>query len=579
VNRTKFVRFILRLLFPFLWQSLLAIFLGCITVLSGMGLIATSMYLISYAALKPSISELQVAIIGVRFFGLSRSIFRYLERISSHSTNLSMVSGLRVWFFERIEGLVPVITSSMQSGDITTRLMQDIEVLDQFFIRVISPPLIAMVVILIISLFINTIDNRLGWITFFSMTGMGLFIFLASTISHKKILSNFSSKRGKLYILMTNLVEGIADIRINGKADIFRYLYDHGVNDFTRVQNKSNATNAFLNALIPLTSGLGMLIVYIAAAQSAQNQIIDPKLIGVTALLVMAGYEIFQSFPQLGFNLVRSEQAISRLFEIVDQVPDIIDPDNPQSVDHFYSLDINRLGFHYPGSNKLILDGFSLQLEVGKKVALVGPSGAGKTSLKNILLRFWEYSSGSININGIDLRQLSQVNIRNLIRTSSQKPYFFPLSIQENLRFARPDSTMEELAEALYASQCMDWLSVLPSGLDTLIGNRGMLLSEGQRQRLDIARTLISGSDLLILDEPFAGIDTITERNLNRSVLKFTQDKTLLLITHHLTGLDLFDEILFLKDGKIIEKGSHDELISLSGEYSHMYKMQKSIFK
>ena len=124
----------------------------------------------------------------------------------------------------------------------------------------------------------------------------------------------------------------------------------------------------------------------------------------------------------------------------------------------------------------------------------------------------------------------------------------------------------------------MDWVSALPSGMETQIGNRGMLLSEGQRQRLDIARTLISGSDFLILDEPFAGIDTITERNLNRSLFKYTQKKTLLLITHHLTGLDLFDEILFLKGGKIIEKGSHDQLISLSGEYSRMYKMQKSIF-
>jgi ATP-binding cassette subfamily C protein CydC len=578
VKRIKFVRFVISLLLPVIWQAVFAILLGCITILSGMGLIATSMYLISYAALMPSISVLQVAIIGVRFFGLSRSIFRYLERISSHSTNLSMVSGLRIWFFTKIEALVPAKTISYQSGDITTREMQDIEILDQFFIRVIAPPLIALVVIIVLSLFIFSINVRLGWITFCSLTVLGLIIFLSSTIIHKTSLNNFSTSREKLNTLMTNLVEGIADIRINGKADIFRYLYDHRVNDFTKVQNRSIVGNAFLNALIPFVSGIGMLIVFISAAQSAQIQLIDPKLVGVTALLVMAGYEIFQSFPQLGSNLVRSEQAVSRLFEIVDQVPDIIDPEHPQSIEHFHSLDIDHLDFHYPGSNQLILDGFYLHLEAGKTVALVGPSGVGKTSLKNILLRFWEYSSGSININGIDLRQLSQADIRNLIRTSSQKPYFFPTSILENLRLASPDATREDMTEALSASQCMEWVSALPSRLDTLIGNRGVLLSEGQRQRFDIARTLISGSDLFILDEPFAGIDTITEWNMNRSILKYTQRKTLLLITHHLTDLKMYDEILFLKNGKILEKGSHEELINQAGEYSRMYKIQKSIF-
>jgi ATP-binding cassette subfamily C protein CydC len=343
------------------------------------------------------------------------------------------------------------------------------------------------------------------------------------------------------------------------------------------VQNKSNAANAFLNALIPLTSGLGMLIVFIAAAQSAQIQLIDPKLAGVAALLVLACYEVFQSFPQLGFNLARSDQAISRVFEIVDQTPDIIDPVHPQNVDKFHSLYIDHLDFHYPGSNQLVLDGFSLQLEAGKKVALVGPSGAGKTSLKNILLRFWEYSSGSININGIELRNLSQTDIRNIIRTSSQKPYFFPASILENLRLARPDATREEMVNALSDSQCLEWVSLLPNGLDTFIGNRGMLLSEGQRQRLDIARALLSRYQLLILDEPFAGIDSITERALNRTTLKSIGEKTLLLITHHLTDLEKFDEILFLSSGKIVEKGSHDQLMSLSGEYARMKNIQKGI--
>ena len=556
---------------------MLAILLGCITILSGIGLIATSAYLISFAALQPSIAELQVAIIGVRFFGLSRSIFRYLERVNSHSVNLRMVSNLRAWFYGKIEVLVPAKTSSYQSGDLTTRAMQDIEILDQFFIRVIAPPLIAMIVILVTSLFIFIMDKGLGWMTFSSMIGMGLILFLASTIIHKNMLVSFSHNRGNLYSLMTNLVEGIPDIRINGEPYTFHNLLAERQRDYSVIQKKSVVANAFLNALIPLASGLGMIFVFISAAHSAQIQSLDPKLAGVAALLVMAGYEVFQSFPQLGSFLARSEQAVTRLYEIVDQVPEIIEPEHPHIMDSFRLLDIENLGFRYPGASQHVFDGFSLHLEAGKKIALVGPSGAGKTSLKHILLRFWEYSAGSININGIDLRQLSQVEIRNLVRTSSQKPYFFPTSVQENLRLARPNCSQEEMIEALTTAQCIEWVSALPFGLDTLIGERGMKLSEGQRQRLDLARTLISDSDLLILDEPFAGIDAITEKVLNRSVLEAVREKTLILITHHLTDLEMYDEILFLAGGKIVEKGNHDHLMSLSGEYARMYKIQKGI--
>jgi ATP-binding cassette subfamily C protein CydC len=218
-----------------------------------------------------------------------------------------------------------------------------------------------------------------------------------------------------------------------------------------------------------------------------------------------------------------------------------------------------------------------LEINAGMKIAMVGPSGAGKTTLINILLRFWEFSSGSIYLNNIDLRKYSFNNIRSLIRTSSQKPYFFPASIRENLTLVRSDIKEADILKVLEQTKSMVWIDALPKGLDTIMGERGMKFSEGQRKRLDLARTLLSDAPFIILDEPFAGIDHISEKELSRSLLESTRDKTLLLITHHLTSLGKYDEILYLSGGRISERGSHKQLMQVGGEYARMYGMQKNI--
>ena len=197
----RFSKFIFRLYLPVFWHASLAIFLGCLTLLSGIGLIGTSAYLICYAALQPSIAELQVAIIGVRFFGLSRSVFRYLERINSHSVNLKMVSKLRQWFYERIEPLVPANTSRMATGDLLARAMHDIEILDQFFVRVIAPPLIACVVVIVTTLFLYTIHALLGWIALISPHRWRYFpVTHFASCSSKTVGQDRFSSRGSLLI-------------------------------------------------------------------------------------------------------------------------------------------------------------------------------------------------------------------------------------------------------------------------------------------------------------------------------------------------------------------------------------------
>ena len=352
MNWIRFSKFIFRLYIPVFWHASLAIFLGCLTILSGIGLIGTSAYLICYAALQPSIAELQVAIIGVRFFGLSRSIFRYLERINSHSVNLKMVSKLRLWFYERIEPLVPAKTSRMTTGDLLTRAMHDIETLDQFFVRVITPPLIACVVVIITAFFLYTIHALLGWTALIVLAGGGTFLLLVSPCVHQKQLDKIAFHRGNLfsYLPVSSKVSPIF------QSTEIRYLSTMRLQNvqgkYSRIQKKSVYGNAFLNALLPLISGLGMIILLMVASNLAQDLQLAPKLVGVAALIMLSAYEAFQPFPQTGSFLAQSKQSVTRLLEIVDQIPEIIPPEKPIAIKQFRSLEIEHVTFSYSGTTQ-----------------------------------------------------------------------------------------------------------------------------------------------------------------------------------------------------------------------------------
>lgn len=577
MNWIRFSKFIFRLYIPVFWHASLAIFLGCLTILSAIGLIGTSAYLICYAALQPSIAELQVAIIGVRFFGLSRSIFRYLERINSHSVNLKMVSKLRLWFYERIEPLVPAKTSLMTSGDLLTRAIHDIETLDQFFVRVITPPLIAGVVVIITAFFLYTIHPLMGWISLIVLAGGGASLLLVSLLLHQNRLDKIAFHRGNLFSYLTSIVEGISDLSINGDPRSFSELLQNVQKKYSSIQKKSIYGNAFLNAILPAISGLGMIIILMTGSDLAQDLQIAPMLVGVAALVMLSAYEAFQPFSQTGSILAQSKQSVTRLFEIIDQIPEFIPSEKPVAIKQFQTLELEHVTFSYSGTKRQVFNDLSFKVNAGDKIALVGPSGSGKTTLMNLLLRFWEYTSGSVRINDIELREFSMVDLHNLIRTSSQKPYFFPVSIRENLNLVRADIKETDIQLALSQVESLDWVTGLPFGLDTIIGERGMKLSEGQRKRLDLARTILSDAPFIILDEPFAGIDQIMERTLTESLLGSSRKRTLITITHHLTSLENYDSILYLKDGRIIEQGTHEDLMHMANEYARMFNLQKNI--
>jgi len=298
-------------------------------------------------------------------------------------------------------------------------------------------------------------------------------------------------------------------------------------------------------------------------------------MLGTFALMTFASFEAVNPLPLAAQMWNASREAAKRLFEVVDIEPVVIDHvTNKQPSTTNNEIQITDLTFSYPNINKSALEHVTFNLQSGKSIAIVGPSGAGKSTIANLVLRFWEYESGEISLGGESLKSLYQDEVRKRCALVSQNSYFFNTSIRENLRIARPKVTQEEMEDAAKSAQIHEFITALPKGYDTFIGEQGLRLSGGERQRLAIARALLKDAPILILDEPTANLDPVTEKQVLDTLFKIMRSKTSLLITHRLIGLENVDEILILNNGQIFERGMHDDLINKQGIYQNLWKLQ-----
>jgi ATP-binding cassette subfamily C protein CydC len=272
-----------------------------------------------------------------------------------------------------------------------------------------------------------------------------------------------------------------------------------------------------------------------------------------------------------------SREAAKRLFEVVDAEPVVEGNARGVKLTRSSNIEVSNLSFSYPAQTTPALQNVTFTLPTGKSTAIVGPSGAGKSTIASLLLRFWDYELGEIQLGGASLKSLDQDEVRKRLALVSQNSYFFNTSIRENLRLARRSASPEEIEAAARAAQIHEFIMGLPKGYDTLIGEQGFRLSGGERQRLGIARALLKDSPILILDEPTANLDPQTEKQVLDTLFETMQKKTSLLITHRLIGLENVDEILVMDHGKIVERGTHAELLAHKGLYRRLWDLQNQI--
>ncbi len=565
---------LLKFTFPLKNWILLAVLLGFLTIAASIGLMTTSAYLISKAALHPSIEALGVAIVGVRFFGIARGLFRYLERYVSHEVTFRLLGQIRVWFYSALEPLAPARLQQYRSGDLLSRIVGDIETLQYFYGRVIAPPLVAAVIAVAMWFFLGAFSPVFAFIFigFFLLAGVG--VPLLAFLLGRKLGSEIILVRAELNAQMVDGIQGMAELVAFGQEQRQLAKVRKLTRRVVKLQDRLAWVTGLQTALGNLLMNLAAWTMLVVAIPMVQEGKLDGVFMALLVLAALSSFEAVLPLPTASQQLGSSLEAAKRLFHIVDAPPVVTLPTRKSPTPRHYGISAEHLSFSYKPGEAEALHDVSFSLPPGKRLAIVGASGSGKTTLANLLLRFWDYGDGKLELGENDLREYSPEALQKLIAVVSQNTHLFNTTIRQNLMLARPDATREELEDATRQAQIHDFICSLPDAYETQIGEQGLKLSGGERQRLAIARALLKNAPILILDEATANLDTLTERNALTAIHTLMQGRTTITISHRLIDMDKADEILVLKDGQVVERGTHYQLLQCEGWYWRMWELQ-----
>jgi thiol reductant ABC exporter CydC subunit len=517
--------------------------LGALAIAFGVALMTTAGYLISRAAEQPPILSLTVAIVAVRFFGLARPLARYLERLASHDAALRTLGGIRARFYERIEPLAPAELSQYRSGELLGRMVGDVDALQGLYVRGIGPPVVALAVgtasVAVTAVFLPAAALALA----VGLVVAGAVVPLVAAGATRRAGRRQVAARAELTADLVEVLRGAPELVVYGQEEQALARLRAADHDLARLSRRQALAAGLADALVVLTAGVtvaGVLAVSVASD-------IDRVLVATIALLALASFDAVTPLVAAGRELSVTRSAGRRVLELTDRNPLVREPEEavPQP-QRGAPIALEGVTARYPTEDERALRGLTLTLPPGSRIALVGPTGAGKTTVTNLLLRFLDPEEGRVTIAGRDIREYRQDDVRAMFALAGQDAHLFNSTIRANLQLARPDASEAELWGALREARLDLWVSTLPDGLETLVGEEGERLSGGQRQRLTLARALLTRAPVLVLDEPTAHLDPATAETLVRDIFAAAERRTVLLITHRPEGLDLVDEVVTL---------------------------------
>ncbi|MFJ1605201.1 thiol reductant ABC exporter subunit CydD [Streptomyces sp. NPDC088253] len=553
----------------------LALLLGSLALGSAVGLMATSGWLISRASQQPPVMYLMLAVTATRAFGIGRAVFRYAERLVSHDAVLRMLADTRVAVYRRLERLAPAGLRTARRGDLLSRLVADVDALQDYWLRWLLPAGAALLVSAASVGFTAWLLPEAGAALAAGLLAAGVGVPLLTGAVARRAEHRLSPARGALATRVTDLLTGTAELTVAGALPTRTAEARRADTVLTRIASRAATATALGDGLTALATGLTVAATALVGAQAVAGGRLSGVAMAVVVLTPLAAFEAVLGLPLAVQYRQRVRRSAERVYEVLDAPDPVREPELPRPAPASpFPLRVQGLRARHGGQDRDALAGLDLTLEQGRRVAVVGPSGSGKTTLAQVLLRFLDTEAGTYTLGGTDARGMDGDDVRRLVGLCAQDAHLFDSTVRENLLLARKNATEAELRDALARARLLEWADALPDGLDTLIGEHGARLSGGQRQRLALARALLADFPVLVLDEPAEHLDLPTADALTADLLAATEGRTTLLITHRLAGLAAVDEVIVLVAGRVAQRGAYAELSVVEGPLRGMLERE-----
>ena len=512
-----------------------------------------------------------VSIIIITF--LLKNIFNYLSMFFITFLRNGVVKNIRNDIYEQMIKLSLSFYSEKKRGDIVARISSDVQELDNSFLSIfeliVKDPL--MVLFTLISMFLISPKLSLFVIIFIPICG---FVISVVGKSLRKKSLKVQKEQGQFISLVDETLSGMKILKIFNAEKKFFKKFTGSTNRFYKF---SNSVLNRKNLASPLSEFLGISSIA-GVLWFGGIMVLKENSLDASAFIVYLGlaYNILtpaKSLSRATYKVKKASAAAERIFHIIDNKTMVVEDKNAHNIESFSSgIKINNITFSY--EDETVVDGLNLKIPKGKSFALVGQSGSGKSTLANLICRFYDVNSGSINVDGINIKNLKKDALRNLIGLVTQDSILFNDSIKNNLLIAKPEATNEEIIECLKVANAWEFVRKMPEQIDSNIGDSGNKLSGGQKQRLSIARAVLKNPPILVLDEATSALDSESEKLVQNALENLMKNKTSLVIAHRLSTIQNADKIIVLEKGKIIESGVHKELMKNDGIYSNLVKMQ-----
>jgi len=522
---------------PLTGRLLLAVAAGVAAAGAAIGLTATAAWLVSRAAERPPILYLMVAVTGVRAFGVSRGALRYAERLASHDAAFRVLSRLRGGAYARLERLAPAGLAEFRSGDLLTRLVDDIDGLADLWLRVLLPYFVAAIAAIGAVAMVAFLVPAAGLVLAATLLFVAFAVPVFTIGVARRGEGRIAGSRGELAAATLELLAGAPELLVAGATQA--RLADLAAVDRRLAEAEARtAAGSGLGALLSgLATGVAVWFGLVAGIAAVRSGAADGVMLAVVALTPIAVHEAVSGLIPASQHLPGLATMAQRLLDVTSRPDPVAEPAEPEALPAGpYGLRFRGLRACYSATAPDALTMPDMEIQPGDRLLVTGPSGSGKSTLAAVLVRFLEPSAGTVELVGrdrsADIRRLSGDEVRRVICLCAQDPHIFDTSVAENVRLARPGSTDAEVVTALTAAQLAGWIDSLPDGLSTMVGEHGAGLSGGQRQRLSLARALLAGAPVIVFDEPTEHLDDATAGALAADLLKATAGRTVVMITH-----------------------------------------------